>query len=66
MIAIAKLILSETEYLEREHDAFEKSEFYKGEVFAIAGASKEHNKIVASLIGERGFLKKKRVLLLSE
>jgi Uma2 family endonuclease len=28
-----------------------KSEYYKGEVFGMAGASKEHSQIVASIIG---------------
>jgi len=60
MSAIAKPTISESEYLELERKAFEKSEYYKGEVFAMAGATKEHNKIVASLVGELyGFLKGK-------
>lgn len=50
MSAIAKATISESEYLELERKAFEKSEYYKGEIFAMAGASKEHNKIVASII----------------
>ena len=31
------------EYLTRERQAVEKSEFYKGECFAMAGASRRHN-----------------------
>ncbi len=50
MSAIAKSTISESEYLELERKAFEKSEYYKGEIFAMAGATKEHNKIVASII----------------
>jgi len=50
MSAIPKSKVSETEYLELERKAFEKSEYYKGEVFAMAGATKEHNKIVGSII----------------
>ncbi len=51
MSAIAKSIISEVEYLELERKAPTKSEYYKGEIFAMAGATKEHNKIVAAIIG---------------
>ncbi len=51
MSAITQLKVTEQEYLELERKAFEKSEYYRGEVFAMAGATKEHNKIVASIIG---------------
>lgn len=58
MSAVAKETILEQNYLEMEREAFEKSEYFNGEVFAMAGASKEHNKIVASLIGElSSFLK---------
>lgn len=60
MAAIAKSFISETEYLEIERKAEFKSEYHKGEIFAMAGATKEHNKIVAALIGELyAFLKGK-------
>ena len=60
MTAIAKQIISNSEYLERERTAFEKSEYYRGEVFAMAGATKEHNAIVGALMGELyGYLKNK-------
>ena len=60
MAAIAKSFISETEYLEIERKAEFKNEYYKGEIFAMAGATKEHNKIVAALIGELyAFLKGK-------
>lgn len=52
MPAIQKTLLSESEYLEEERKALTKSEYYKGEVFAMSGASKNHNRIVATLIGE--------------
>ena len=52
MSAVAKQTISESEYLELERKAFEKSEYYRGEIFAMAGATKEHNKIVAALIAE--------------
>lgn len=51
MSAITKSIITEREYLELERQAPNKSEYYKGEIFAMAGATKEHNKIVASIIG---------------
>jgi Uma2 family endonuclease len=51
---IPKTLITEDQYLELERDADHKSEFYKGEIFAMAGATKEHNKIVASLILEIG------------
>lgn len=60
MPAIQKTLLSESEYLEEERKALTKSEYYKGEVFAMSGASKNHNRIVAALIGELyAFLKGK-------
>lgn len=51
MSAIKEVAISESEYLELERLAPNKSEYYKGEIFAMAGATKEHNKIVASIIG---------------
>ena len=40
------------EYLEMERAADEKHEFYQGEIFAMAGASYEHNLIVGNIAGE--------------
>lgn len=58
---IPKTVITEQEYLEQERIADHKSEFYKGEIFAMAVGSKEHNAIVASLIIETGqFLKGKK------
>jgi len=51
MPAIPKSNITETDYLKLERQAANKSEYYKGEIFAMAGATKEHNKIVASIIG---------------
>jgi len=60
MTAIAKTLVSEEFYLEEERKALNKSEYYKGEVFAMAGATKAHNRIVASIITAIGqFLKGK-------
>lgn len=54
MSAISKPYLSEQDYLIQERNATEKNEYYNGEVFAMSGATKEHNKIVASLIVDIG------------
>ena len=40
------------EYLALERQAQCKSEYYAGEIFAMAGASRWHNLIVANVIGE--------------
>lgn len=39
------------EYYDREEDEVYKSEFYDGEIFAMAGGTAEHSLIAASLIG---------------
>lgn len=41
-------------YLEMERQAEFKSEYYRGEVFAMAGAGRNHNKIIAHLIRALG------------
>ncbi len=38
------------EYLERERAAAYKSQYYRGEIFAMSGASREHNLIVSNLM----------------
>lgn len=43
---------SPQQYLAQERKAEFKSEFYQGEIFAMAGASREHNLVVANLVGE--------------
>lgn len=50
--ALAKPYLSPEEYLILERQAERKHEYHAGELFALAGASKTHNRIVANLIGE--------------
>jgi Uma2 family endonuclease len=42
------------EYLERERQALTKSEYYQGEIFAMAGASRQHSLIQTNLIMELG------------
>jgi Uma2 family endonuclease len=44
--------LTPEEYLEIERKAERKSEFYRGEMFAMAGASSEHGTIVTNLVAE--------------
>ena len=48
---LARKFYTESEYLELEKSAEYKSEFYKGEIFAMAGASALHNKLVRNLTG---------------
>jgi len=43
--------LTVEEYLGIERQAEYKSEFYRGEMFAMAGASPNHNELVGRLIG---------------
>ncbi|GAB3932496.1 Uma2 family endonuclease [Larkinella terrae] len=48
-------------YLELERKADHKSEYFKGEIFAMAGASRNHNRIKENLsIGIGSYLKGKR------
>lgn len=46
--------LTADEYLVIEHDAEFRSEFYDGETFAMAGASRRHNDLQTNLIVELG------------
>jgi Uma2 family endonuclease len=50
----AKTFLTPEQYLEIERKAEFKSEYYQGEMFAMAGASLEHNQLVAAVVGELG------------
>jgi Uma2 family endonuclease len=47
---LARTFLTEEEYLKQERNAPFKSEYYKGEIFAMAGARRKHNAIVTALI----------------
>jgi Uma2 family endonuclease len=53
-VAAATHHLSETEYLERERRAEFKSEFFAGEVFAMAGGSAPHSLIAANFVKRLG------------
>lgn len=43
-------LISEQEYLDRERKATFKSEYFRGETFAMGGAKRAHNLIVTNLI----------------
>ncbi len=51
---------SPREYLLFERESDQKHEFFKGEIFALVGASERHNLIVANLVRELGNLLKGR------
>ncbi len=48
--AYQKKFYSIQEYLEMENEAFEKHEYYKGEIFAMSGAGPRHNIISINII----------------
>lgn len=50
MASDRKTLLTEEQYLEIERQAERKSEFHDGEMFAMAGASWVHNRVVWNLI----------------
>lgn len=52
MTAQPQKVYSQDEYLEMERAADYKSEYYQGEIFAMAGAGHNHNRIVENLTGE--------------
>lgn len=45
-----KKLVSEMDYLEMEIASIEKHEFYQGEIFDMAGATVEHNRIVSNTL----------------
>jgi len=58
--AAAKPRLTPEEYLAIERNADHKSEYFAGEIFAMAGDSERHNLIVTNVSGELSALLKKR------
>lgn len=54
MSAVPKTKLTEAEYLAKERKADFKSEFYRGETFAMSGASREHILIAGNCAREIG------------
>lgn len=55
MLPEEKKFYTPEEYLLLEREAETKSEYFLGEIFAMAGASIEHNALVANLIQSIGF-----------
>jgi len=51
MSAIPKTKLTPAEYLEFERKSEIKHEYFKGEIFAMSGAKRNHNKITTNLSG---------------
>lgn len=47
---LARKFLTEEEYLNHERNSNTKNEFFRGEIFAMAGAKEKHNLIVTNLI----------------
>lgn len=43
---------SEEEYLRLENDAFEKSEYFQGQIIKMAGAAPNHTRVKENVIGE--------------
>ena len=54
MSTVSKPYLTPQQYLTRERKADFKSQYFEGEIFAMAGASREHNLIVGNLVRELG------------
>jgi Uma2 family endonuclease len=54
MATVSKPYFSEAEYLARERRAEHKCEYVRGEIFAMAGATREHNLIVAAVVRSLG------------
>jgi Uma2 family endonuclease len=52
--AYEKMLLSEQEYLQFEKESQQKHEFFRGEIFAVAGAGRNHNEIFSNLFIELG------------
>jgi Uma2 family endonuclease len=60
MATLARQRLAEAEYLEIERSAEFKSEFFAGEMFAMAGGSPTHNLIAGNVVRELGNQLKRR------
>jgi Uma2 family endonuclease len=50
---------SEEEYLRLENDAFEKSEFFQGQIIKMSGAAPDHNRVKENISIEVGIVLKK-------
>ena len=54
MATVPNPYLSPQQYLAQERRAEFKSQYFQGEMFAMAGASRKHNLIVANIVRELG------------
>ncbi|MES1221446.1 MAG: Uma2 family endonuclease, partial [Bacteroidota bacterium] len=54
-VAYGKNKWTEQEYLDFENASLEKHEFYRGEIFAMAGAGDRHNIIFSNIFGELSY-----------
>src|SRR6266508_5703728 len=55
IIAYGKKKFTIEEYLELERASTEKHEYYQGEIFAMAGASDNHNEIFSNVFGDLAY-----------
>ena len=55
LVVYERSVFSQEEYLAMEKAARTKHEFFKGEIFAMSGASHRHNKIFSNLFGELSY-----------
>ena len=60
MQTATQTIYTETEYFQLEEKASYKSEYFKGEIFMMAGGTPNHNRIKENLSVEIGIILKKR------
>lgn len=60
MSTVPKHFITPEEYLRRENDAEFRSEYFRGEMFAMAGASANHNLIVGNCVQTLGQQLKKK------
>ena len=54
-VSYNSLRISQADYISMEKESAQKNEYYKGEIFAMAGASPRHNKIHTNLFLGVGF-----------
>ena len=56
MLLQGKNKISPEEYLTSERESEIRNEYFDGEIFAMAGASREHNQISSNIVSERKLL----------
>ena len=58
MVAQQRQFITQDAYLAMEREAFEKSEYFEGQLYPMVGATKEHNRIRENLSIEIGYFLK--------